>query len=252
MDHLKTKMSVDVLDNDNWGHWSQRLLFFLDSKGLGDAVREENYSEWTEGTGGLARDRQARAFIGLSVKDHHLATIAAHETAYAVWAALELQFKAKTTARKLQLRKELGELKMRDAEKLGEYVARTKMLYGDLTSAGHKLDETDVVLSLLAGLPPNYKTITDILVISLDESELTFSTVYNKLLTVEAEHERLHPSATAAAVAYMARSAGKHGGERECWHCGKKGHVKAKCYKWLAEQQAEQQHARGCALATVL
>ena len=32
-------------------------------------------------------------------------------------------------------------------------------------------------------------------------------------------------------------------GDRKCWHCNKKGHVKVKCYSWLKDTEEGREYA---------
>jgi hypothetical protein len=84
-----------------------RLEFLLESKGLVGCI------DSTASVPGSDKDRKARALIGLHVKEHHLATVNECKTAKEAWDALALLFKTRTNARKLQLRKELSDLKSR-------------------------------------------------------------------------------------------------------------------------------------------
>jgi hypothetical protein len=220
----ETRNAVELLDQDNYGAWCMRMEFLLESKGLGGCI------DGTASVQGSEKDRKARALIGLHVKEHHLATVNECKTAKDAWTALAQLFKARTNARKLQLRKELSDLKMAPTETLAKYFARAKALHKDLNLAGHKVEEMDVVFSILAGLPPPYKTITDILVTSGTTEDLTFSNTFSKLVVKEVDVVKDEDEATAM-VARQHRV-----DNRECYHCGKKGHIKKYCKKLKAEQ----------------
>jgi hypothetical protein len=233
----ETRFTVELLDQDNYGSWSMRMEFLLESRGLGGCI------DGTAAVQGSEKDRKARALIGLYVKEHHLATVSECKTAKEAWEALAQLFKARTNARMLQLRKELGELKMAPTETLAKYFARAKTLYKDLNGAGHKVEEMDVVFSILAGLPSQYKTITDILVTSGTNVDLTFSNTFSKLLVKEVESNG--DKTEEEAGAFVVR---QHRDDRVCYCCGKKGHFIKNCRKFKVEQERNQKSLMGFAL----
>lgn len=214
----ETKLHIELLDRDNYETWRMRVEFALDAKGLGAAI----------GTGTVddATDRKARALIGLSVERHLLNVVNEHKKAKEVWLALEGMFKSKSASRKLQLRKELGELKMERTESIAKYLSRAKALYHDMDAVGLKIDEPGVVYALLAGLPNDFKLISNIIVNSAKEEDLTFSTVSPKLLSAEQEVKRTDVNA------YVVKNKSNTSGasdSRVCYKCGKHGHIKRNC-----------------------
>ena len=231
------KVSIDKLDVDNYATWSQRMKWLLIQKGQWGPVTQEVVTD-------EAADQKALALIGLSVKDHHLSTLAGCNTAKQAWEALEAVYKAKSNARKLQLKRELNSLKKDSAEPLTKYVARAKSIRDQLTAAGNAIKEEEVAWSVLAGLPREY----DILVTVLETSEeaLELDGLLAKLLTVE---QRTSPKSEKEDQAYFSRD-NQHKGrpsasrlqprreERECFYCGKKGHLRKDCHKRLRDEKA--------------
>ena len=99
-----SSIGIEKLDLDNYGSWSVQMKFLLIHKGL-----------WTAETGDGASvedSLKALALIGLNVKEHHLSTLDKCKTAKEAWNALEATYKAKTMARRLQLKKELNNLRL--------------------------------------------------------------------------------------------------------------------------------------------
>jgi hypothetical protein len=213
------------------------MEFLLESRGLGGCI------DGTAAVQGSEKDRKARTLIGLYVKEHHLATVNECKTAKEAWDALAQLFKARTNARKLQLRKELSDLKMASTETLAKYFARAKALHKDLNGAGHKIEETDVVFSILAGLPLQYKTIVDILVTSGSNEDLTFSNTFSKLVVKELDNNDYKTEEVAGA--FVAK---KYTNGRVCTHCGKSGHSVKYCWKLKAEQGRNEKSLMGIAL----
>ena len=228
------RFAIERLDVDNYATWSTRMRLLLVSKGLWTAVKGQLSVDSNT-------DEQALAFIGLCVRDHHLPTIARCETAKQAWEALEAVYQARSTARRLQLKRELNSLKKRPDEELTKYVARAKDIRDQLAAAGKGPDDQEVTMSLLAGLPSEY----DVLVTVLETSDtlLDPDSVLAKLLTVEQRAASARPTAGEQAF-YSSRHRGapapkrSSAEQRECYYCGKKGHLKKDCRKKARDEKA--------------
>jgi hypothetical protein len=92
-------------------------------------------------------------------------------------------FQAKNNARKLTLRKQLSALKKDAGEPVTKYVSWARELWADLANVGHKMEETEFVLAILAGLPGDFEIVTTLLETS--SAELSLDDVLSKLLIVE-------------------------------------------------------------------
>lgn len=230
------RISVERLDVDNYATWSARMKWLLISKGLWEPVK--NGAAEDDGV-----DQKALALIGLCVKDHHLPTLAAYTTAKEAWDALDAVYKAKSNARRLQLKRELNGLAKSPEEPLSKYVARAKNIRDQLAAAGHVVKDDEVAMSVLAGLPSEFDILATVLETS-DEA-LDLDGLLAKLLTVEQRtstkkvtlvedkaylttHNRGHPAARR----------GAEGEQRECFHCGKKGHLQRDCRKKMRDDKA--------------
>ena len=256
------RVAIERLDVHNYCTWATRIRWLLMQKDLwtcvdpsGDAIED------------AGKSCKALAVIGLSVADHHLPVLANCPTARAAWEKLETIFQAKSTARRLLLKRQLNFLRKGPDEPLTKYVARAMDLRAQLTAAGQAVATSEVAMSLLAGLPPEYDTIATVLEVS--DRELELDTLLSKLLLVE---QKMQPTAEAAGAAvdkaYFAKRPGagaQHGAAagaqrrprphrqetRSCHFCGMKGHLIRDCRKRLQQQQlgtaqpANQRNAAG-------
>jgi len=75
-----------------------------------------------------------------------LITLLACKTAKEAWDTLEKIYKARSVARKLQLKKEPNNLKKGLSEPLPKYIARAKTIWNDLLATGHDIKPSEVVL----------------------------------------------------------------------------------------------------------
>ena len=175
----KDDVVIEPLDLTNYSTWSIRMKALLIDKGLWAAVKHDPElaqapaaAGGVEAAGGAAgvttaaaggagaagtvtreKSERAQAQIMLHVRDHHLAALNACSSAKQAWDTLERTYMAKSNARKLQLRMELSNLKMASGEPLAKYVARARQLRNDLAATGHIIPASDLVWSVLGGLP---------------------------------------------------------------------------------------------------
>jgi hypothetical protein len=227
------KFMVERLDVDNYATWSIRLQAYLMVKGLWDAV--------TGASQDATLNSKALAQIILHVKDHHLSTLMACDSAKKAWDLLKATYEAKSNARKLLLRRELTQLKMGVTEPLTVYASRARDLQTQLKAAGDDVKDNEVALQFLAGLPPAYGMMSTVL--TAGEQELKMDSMLPKLLQVEQLTMPSERPSEAALFAKPGTGFGRNGSgreqrveERQCFHCGKKGHLKRDCFKWKREQ----------------
>lgn len=232
------RVVVEPLDIDNYDTWSKDMKWLLISRGLWDAISDAEKA--TKGD-----SLKALALIGLSVAKHHKASIAACEDAASAWELLEAAYKAKSNARRLQLKRDMNNLRMGVVEPLSVYIARGRGIMDQLLAAGHDVKEEELVWSLLAGLPGDYESMVNVLEGYDDTPSL--DTVTAKLLIIEQRMQRSSskPGGTGipdVALYTKVQSHGKVGQGRSkgpvCWHCGKSGHIKKECPELMGKQQA--------------
>ena len=112
-----TNIDIEKLDTNNYAVWSIKMKAFLIIKELWSAVTREDTLR--PGT-----DEKALAQPALHVKDHHLPSLAKASTAAEAWQKLESVYQAKSTARRLLLKRELNSLSKEPSEPLTNYVSR--------------------------------------------------------------------------------------------------------------------------------
>lgn len=224
------KIRIEPLDVNNWPQWSARVKMLLILKGEW-AIVSSGVTKETRGNS--EADAKALARIGLLVKDHHLPAVLAADSAKELWDSLEGTFKAKTTARRLELRKQMTNLKLELDEDLTKYLARARSIQSDLTLAGQETSDSEVVLAVLSGLPQAYDIVVTVLTAA--DKELTLEGILPSLLPVE---QKLKAEFIAPVdYAYGTRGsagrqnpAGREGSQgKQCHYCGKLGHFRRNC-----------------------
>ena len=139
-----------------------------------------NLSKVKQSNPGAAK---ALALIGLSVEDQYLPTVNECDTAKAAWDALASIYKSRSNARVLILKRQLNSITLQDSEPLIKYIGRAQALRDQLAAIGQSVDESDVVLAVLNGLPRQYNTL--VTVIENTDPMPNLNAVLSKLLLVE-------------------------------------------------------------------
>ena len=225
------RLGVPKLGVDNYVVWSKKIRFALTVKGLWSAITDP------EDPG----NDKALAIIGLSLEDYNLPLIEDCDTAADAWDALKELHQSTCIADALRLKQELAGLSMGPGEPVTKYVARAKTLRDNLDAAGYTIDDKDVILAILGGLPKTYDTIVTVL--ANDKSTSAVNDVMAKLMLVEKRNNinsntgngelALFTGIKKARGYVKGNNSNSDDGPR-CWHCNENGHIKANCPKRAA------------------
>jgi gag-polypeptide of LTR copia-type/GAG-pre-integrase domain/Zinc knuckle len=250
------KFLVEPLNDRNYGSWKLRMEALLTRLDLWECVSGTDKD--------ASKAAMSRAEILLRVDNQHLSILEPCVSGKDAWQALEQLHNSKNKARSTQLRRQLVQLQKSPAESLTAYVDRARTLKNDLVSTGQKMEASELLDIILAGLPKEYETFIDIL--TATETTLSLDTILPKLLMVEQRTTReVEPENKAfyfkPGVVKGSNGRGSSGqsskpqaaglqqgakgrGDKTCFYCGKKGHIKAECRKRQSDlQQRPQQPA---------
>ena len=122
---------------------------------------------------------------------------------------------------------------MRSREPIPEYLAGAKAIMLDLKAADSPVEESEVALQVLVGLPQGYEVAVGIFQF---QDDLDLDELLPKLLLAE---QRLQEQGDLEAVrvtetAYAAYGAPKHVPRRDlgaCFYCNKQGHAQKNCHQ---------------------
>lgn len=222
------KFGIERLTATNYGTWSTKMEFYLKLKGIHDALIDDT----------AKGSDQALGAIALSIDNSILPLITGVASAKEAWEKLAQIYKTKNTASIIRLKNELNTLKKGHTESITAYAGRAYTLKDNLASAGAKVEDMDLALAMLNGLPSEYATLKSI--VENMEPFPSLDSIITKLMTEEARHP---PSQETAYFAPKSKSGfwspfggNKPSFEKRCHYCKEPGHFIGKCSKRLAAE----------------
>lgn len=227
MEEDRMRFPFPKLGTDNYVTWHVNMQFLLRLKGLLSAVTnaEDPHSD------------AALGLIGMNVSESQQVMVLGCATAKEAWDTLGAAYNTSSKAKIQSLKQQLNSLKMEPLEKVTQYVARAVSLKNQLLAAGRVVEEEDLVMAVMAGLPDEYRIITTFM--ENANEEFTLAEMQAKLILTEQRIEPKYPQETALYTKVNKARGGGGGGsgnERVCWYCQKPGHLKADCPKRRREQ----------------
>ena len=161
-------MAEVSLNDSNYPTWKVQCPMALMKDGLWGIVNEtETAPNQTHGEKYakiMSRRDRALATIVLSVQPSLLFLLGDPEDPVAVWKKLMDQFQKKTWANKLELRRKLYSLRLKEGESVQTHIKVMMESFEGLSVIGDPVGEEDRVVHLLASLPESF----NMLVTALD------------------------------------------------------------------------------------
>ena len=180
------------------------------------------------------RDR-ALATIVLTVDTSLLYLIGNPENPVEIWKKLTDQFEKKTWATRLDLRRKLHSLRLKDGESAQTHIKAMVELFDALSVAGETIKEEDRVVYLLASLPESYNVLVTALEANEDVPKLEVLT--ERILHQERKFNNRSEASSTKESAYDLACSFRG---RACFHCGKPGHIRKNCYDFKAEKRRKE------------
>ena len=237
-------ITIVALNGSNYPTWKVQCRMALMKDGLWNIV---NGTE-TAPTGGdedrrtkfAARKDRALATLVLSIEPSLLYLIGDPEDPIVVWKKLADQFQKKTWANKLELRRKLHALRLRDSDSVQEHIKAMTETFDGLSVVGDPVANEDRVVHLLASLPDSYNMLVTALEASADVPQM--EVVIERLL----HEERKQKDRAGVGESSERGMIGKQQTTRRepnCYHCEKVGHIKRNC-KELAKSERRFESSR--------
>ena len=243
MAELKTATLVP-LNNSNYPTWKVQCRMALMKEGLWgivngtetppDVSQADKYAKF------MARRDRALATIVLSVDPTLLYLLGDPENPVIVWKKLLDQFQKKAWANKLELRRKLYLLQLKDGESVQKHIKAMTEIFDKLSVIGDPVEEEDHVVHLLASLPESFGMLVTALEANTDVPKMDIMT--ECLLHEERKINSRDDSELTSERAMTSHSRRKL---VKCHHCGKLGHIKRNCRLLFSEEMKSKSHRHG-------
>ena len=229
---------VVPLNGSNYPTWKIQCKMALMKEGLWKIVTGEEVAPTTGGAGEQAkfatrRDR-ALATIVLSIDTSLLYIISDPKDPVVVWGKLADQFEKKTWATRLDLRRKLHSLQLKDRESAQTHIKVMTEIFDALAVAGETVSEEDRVVYLLASLPESYNVLVTALEANEDVPKL--EVVTERILHQERKLKDKNHSTEGA----MYSQRNFKGKLKRCNYCGRLGHIKKYCRDLIKVEKERQ------------
>ncbi|XP_058982660.1 uncharacterized protein LOC105262273 [Musca domestica] len=167
-------------------------------------------------------NEKALAEITLMVEPSNFAHIAKAKSAKEAWQALVSSYEDTGLTRKVELLKQLVQLKLSDCDNVEDYVNRMIMASMKVQQAGLKIDDELVASLMLAGLPEEFKSL--VLAVENSKTQLNVDMVKNLLLQ-DAKFDGIKKED----AAFISKKKFIKGKKFRCHGCKKEGHFIRNC-----------------------
>ena len=230
-------VAIVPLNGTNYSTWKIQCRMALKKDGLWtivdgsetppDASAAAEYAKF------IARRDRALAVIVLSVAPSLLYLIGDPESPVVVWKKLADQFEKKSWANKLELRRKLYSLRLKEGESVQEHIKSLTETFESLSVIGDSVSEEDRVVYLLASLPESFS-----MLVTAFEVVPKMEVVTERLLSKERKMKEQGESGSEVPAKAMpsANRPPKSKGP-VCYHCWKPGHIKRNCCIQIAEEK---------------
>ena len=231
MSEMKT-VSIVPLNGTNYPTWKLQCRMALMKDGLwgivsgnetAPAAEAEKHAKFV-----FRRDR-ALELIVLSVEPSLLYLIGHPEDPVEVWKKLSEIFQKKTWANKLDLRRKLYTLQLKDGESIQKHIKEMTEIFESLAVIGDPVAEEDRVVQLLASLPDSFKMLVTALEANPEVPKMEIVT--ERLLHEERKLKDPGPTRLKAMTAQGQKK------KFTCHYCGKPGHFRRNCRKLAADNK---------------
>ncbi|CDF39842.1 unnamed protein product [Chondrus crispus] len=224
---------IDKLTDSNLYVWKQKIQLLLALRDVDQYIvegrvpseeRAEERKKWIRG------DSKAKALIGLSLSDEHLEHVRDVDTAHEMWEAIVNVFERHTLLNKLAARREFYTVKMLSGEKMLAYINLVKQLAAILKSMSVNIDDKEMAMAVLNGLPARFEA----LIVALDalgNEEKIFSLDFVKSRLLQ-EEQRANMKSTSSQTSALVNRAPNNGdiNDYKCTNCGHTGHTATRCW----------------------
>ncbi|MCO5549225.1 hypothetical protein L7F22_002691 [Adiantum nelumboides] len=187
--------------------------------------------------------------------------VADEVSVYDAWTKLSDLYEMQSASSQVYWLKKLVDLKMKEGTPMSNDQNEFNTIYSQLSAQGVRFDEPVRAIFLLITLPESWNTFGIALSNSAPPDYLTIAGVEGSLLTEETNRKTMNKGKGTALVIRGRANFREKGGKKnesrsksrnakgksdiECYHCGKKSHMKRECKTWKAEKGKEKSEEQG-------
>lgn len=241
-----SKQAVIVpLTGSNYATWKVQCTMALKKEGVWGVVSgtetapAEDADDKVKERYAVRRDK-ALATIVLSVDTSLLYLLGNPDNPLSVWRKLEEQFQKKSWVNRLNLRRKLHSLKLKDGESVQEHVKTMVETFNELSIVGDAITDEDRVVYLLASLPESFNTLVTAL--ESNPSVPAMEIVIERLIHEERKlKDRGMPNESVSDRALATKQKMESRGPK-CYGCQRYGHIRRNCPENM-HHQAERRYS---------
>ena len=232
MDIDSITKEVQKLSNSNYYAWKQKIQHLLALKDLDEHIEEDPPTETNALSAWKKKDKKARALIGLSLSDDQLDNVRECQTAKEMWIAIQNVFERHTLLNKLSARRKFYTASMKETETVLQFSNRISLLSLRLKAMEVKIDESEMAMALLNGLPDAFHPLISALdALGTKDGTLNFEFVKSRVMQEEQRIKiRADESLVKSETSALFTNRQKARRRPSCDNCGKLGHVSSKCW----------------------
>lgn len=145
---------------DNFESWKLRIFMLLKENKLESFVKDEKEEPKydPEKTLWIENNEKTMKIIVDVVLDHIVSIVAKHVTTYCMFKALENTFIVINTSLKLALKRKMNNISMNKGESVNAFFIRITELRDQLSSVSYEIDNQELSLTTLGGLPDSWES----------------------------------------------------------------------------------------------
>ena len=238
MESNTSGIRIEKLDYSNFHSWKQKMELILGHREVDDMIdpnlRPRRPTDQEELLKWLRKDKSARMAIGITLSDEMLKNVAHTTTALEMWQEICNVHQRHTLLNKLAARRDFYTATMKPGEQMLVYINRVRQMATVLSAMGVDIDDKEMAMAVLNGLPSSFQTlITALDAIGDEDPTFTFDKVRSLLLQEERRAAILKPGSSSTDTAALLSKSGKQFGNnrKKCTHCGRTNHTEPYCWQ---------------------
>lgn len=181
---------IENLSERNFHSWKHKIELVLGHREVDEMIdinlcprRLEDAEELTKW---LRKDKLAHMTIGLTLSDEMLKNVQHTSTALEMWTEICNVHQRHTLLNKLAARRDFYTATMRSDERILSYINRVRQMASVLESMGVEIEDKELAMAVLNGLPDRYQPIITALdAIDDEDDSFTLDKVRSRLLQEE-------------------------------------------------------------------